>query len=122
MDSQRRKQIELAYWATRRWITTTNSAWFDLTMDEFIALWEPHWERRKTDKLMLTRADQAGPYNAANARIDTRSNHMKAYWAERRREEDSKIAALTAAWQQKEDARRAANEAELQRLEAEHHE
>lgn len=45
----------------------------NLTLDQWWALWAPHWPRRLLDDLCLCRTADTGAYSLGNVRIDTRA-------------------------------------------------
>jgi hypothetical protein len=54
---------------------------FELTLNQFISLWRPHWRNRRTMKLVLCKRDFTLPFDACNSIIDTRANQIKRQWA-----------------------------------------
>ena len=46
---------------------------FELSFEEWWAIWEPHWERRGThkDQLGMCRTHDKGPYRVGNVRLDS---------------------------------------------------
>lgn len=76
----------------RIWIQAKNQAQFRkeiwmLTFDEWLEIWEPHWEDRGRGpgKKVLTRVNFNRPWSPTNARVVTRAEFAQAE-ARRRRE------------------------------------
>lgn len=65
---------------------------FDLTFDEWWAIWEPHFDRRgrASDALQMCRTADAGGYTVGNVRIDTcaanQAERAQLYVAKQRQE------------------------------------
>lgn len=55
-----------------------------LALDDFIALWEPHWAERRSRRLQLNRNGYAGAYERGNVRVDTQANHVRDQHARQR--------------------------------------
>lgn len=54
---------------------------WDMTFEEWCAIWEPHWEKRgpQRDGRVMCRTHDKGPYKPGNVRIDTpKSNAAEA--------------------------------------------
>ena len=47
-----------------------------LEYDAWFAIWEPHWERRESDNLVMCRNGDTGGYELGNVRIDTQGNNL----------------------------------------------
>jgi hypothetical protein len=58
---------------------------FEISFEDWWALWEGRWEERGKAKVMMCRLGDTGPYKVGNVRIDTHENNMKEW---RRRKYD----------------------------------
>jgi hypothetical protein len=53
---------------------------FELTLDQFIKIWKPHWRNRRTMKLVLCKRDFVLPFRLDNCFITTRADQIKRQW------------------------------------------
>jgi len=74
-------EITLHYWNLRRQVLLAGRYAWEITLDEYLALWLPHWAQRKGAtrgaSLVVARTGATGPYRLDNVRIDTRSNQVR---------------------------------------------
>lgn len=66
-------------WATSRAQAHFRNEQWDLTYEQYHALWDPHWENRgkKGHNVCLSRRDPGLPWDTSNAYIASRSEVMK---------------------------------------------
>lgn len=70
-----RKHFARLAWGARRGTYQWNLSW-----EQFVELWHPHWADRRRRKLVICREDHTKPYELGNVWIDTRSNQVKQLW------------------------------------------
>lgn len=75
------KQMRAVYRAQKCNVLRRGHPWA-ISFDEFAALWQAHWMRRRHEGLMLCRLGDEGAYSVDNVHIVTRSVHM-AQWHEK---------------------------------------
>lgn len=71
-----RKQNPIDAFNAQRYQANRRGIDFRLKYDEWFALWEPHWDRRETDNLVMCRTGDTGAYELGNVRIDTQGNNL----------------------------------------------
>jgi hypothetical protein len=78
--------IKPAFRLSRDWAARQGVPW-RLTLEEFIALWRPHWFKRGPTRqgLILCRLAHRGPFELGNVYIGTRSEYVTEWHAIRRR-------------------------------------
>ena len=66
-------------WATSRAQAHFRSEVWELTFEEYLAIWRPHWSRRgrESDSLCLTRIDFSEPWCTDNVALITRADHAR---------------------------------------------
>lgn len=74
-----RKHDIYTAWAKSRAQAHFRCEGWELTFDEYYAMWDPHWENRgrKPESMCMTRYDSSQPWNTKNARIVTRLEHLQ---------------------------------------------
>jgi hypothetical protein len=59
---------------------------WQLTFEDWWAVWEPHWDQRgpHANGAIMCRIQEPGPYSPDNVRIGTKSQNTQQWWDNRR--------------------------------------